>query len=351
MRHSISLCLLLCCLTLPSQAQEPTSETNERLRKGLEQYPAADANKDGILTLTEAQAYLKKMRPQQPAAKKPTGPAPTHADAAYGPHERNRLDFWQAPAATADKPAPLVVMIHGGGFVGGDKSNYRDGKIAAWLERGVSVAAINYRFRQHAPVQDILRDAARAVQYLRHKAGEWHIDKARIAAQGGSAGAGTSLWLATRDDLADPKSADPVLRESSRVVACVLNATQATYDLTRWESYLGKPDPTWTDITEGLQFYGFKSEDELRSEAGRAVLRECDMLGWLSADDAPILCVTKHPDGPVKDRGHWLHHPKHAAEIQKHATSVKVPCKVATNDQEADAMGFLLTHLGVAAGE
>ncbi len=49
------------------------------------------------------------------------------------------------------------------------------------------------------------------------KADDWNVDKTRVAAYGGSAGAGTSLWLAFHDDLADPKSADPVLRESSRL--------------------------------------------------------------------------------------------------------------------------------------
>ena len=46
---------------------------------------------------------------------------PTAADVAYGEHERQKFDFWQAKS---DKPTPLVVMIHGGGWVNGDKSGY-----------------------------------------------------------------------------------------------------------------------------------------------------------------------------------------------------------------------------------
>lgn len=346
MRASVPLSLLLILLGRFTGAQEITSETNERLRQGLKQYPAADTDKDGILTLSEAQAYLKQVRgkksaPQQQAK----GPTPTQEDVAYGPHERNKLDFWRAPAATPEKPAPLVVCIHGGGFVGGDKTSFRGAKVQALLDKGVSVASINYRFRQHAPVQDILRDAARAVQYLRFKASEWGIDKTRIAAQGGSAGAGTSLWLATRDDLADPKAEDPVLRESSRVCACVLNATQATYNLTRWESYLGPADPAWTDPAEGLLFYGFKSKEDYQSAAGKAVLHECDMLAWISPDDAPILCVCRQADGPIQDRGHWLHHPKHALEIQKHASAANLVCQVVGNGETTSEVDFLLKHL------
>lgn len=346
MRPSVTLSLVLVLLTQFTGAQELTSETNERLRQGLKQYPAADTNKDGILTLSEAQAFLKQVRGKKTEPQKQAkGPAPTQADVAYGPHERNKLDFWRSPAATAEKPAPLVVFIHGGGFVGGDKTSFRGPKVQALLDKGVSVASINYRFRQHAPIQDILRDAARAVQYLRFKGGEWGIDKKRIAAQGGSAGAGTSLWLATRDDLADPKAEDPVLRESSRVCACVLNATQATYNLTRWESFLGPADPSWSDVSEGLLFYGFKSEADLKSAMGQAVLHECDMLAWISKDDAPILCVTKQPDGPIQNRGHWLHHPKHALEIQKHASAANLVCQVVGSDQTASEVDFLLQHL------
>jgi len=44
---------------------EPTSETNPRLKKALEKFPEADANKDGVLTLSEAKAYRDKVRPSE----------------------------------------------------------------------------------------------------------------------------------------------------------------------------------------------------------------------------------------------------------------------------------------------
>ncbi len=53
-------------------------------------------------------------------------------------------------------------------------------------------------------------DGARAIQFLRSKAGEWNLDPKRFAAFGGSAGTGISLWTGLHDDLADPKSSDPV---------------------------------------------------------------------------------------------------------------------------------------------
>lgn len=330
-----------------NHAASPTSENNERLREGLRQFPEADTDKDGILTLEEGRAFLAKNRKTTDKPQK-QGLSPTFADVAYGPHDRNKLDFWKAPT---DKPAPVVVFIHGGGFRAGDKSTWRANALLPQLiEKGVSCAAINYRFRDSAPIQDILRDAARAIQFIRSKAGEWNLDKTRIGAHGGSAGAGTSLWLATRDDLAVPGSDDPVLRESSRVRGCVLSATQATYDVTRWESFLGPAHPEWVsgDNASPL-FYGFKTMADLSTADGKKVLEECDMLGWISKDDSPILCTVSQPDGPPQNRGHWLHHPKHAQEIQKHCEACGVPCAVVRADQPGagDAsIKFLLQVVG-----
>lgn len=338
--------LAMVCASPAGRAQQVSPEI---LAEALKRYPAADTNHDGVLSVEEGLAYLKKMRADRAAADATKGLAPTIENATYGPHERNKMDVWKAKS---DKPTPLVVMIHGGGFVGGDKASWRSNALVKQLlDKGISCAAINYPFRDQAPIQDILHDAARAVQFLRSKSSEWNIDKSRIAATGGSAGAGTSLWLATRDDLADPKSEDPVLRESSRVSACVLNATQATYDITRWESFLGKADPTWARPEEGAAFYGFKNPEDLNLPAAKEVLRECDMLAWISKDDGPIYCTVSKEDGPIQTRGQWLHSPKHAEAIRRQCESVGIPCTVSSDSGRASTLTFLLKNLGVAEAE
>ncbi|MCC6353091.1 MAG: alpha/beta hydrolase [Verrucomicrobiae bacterium] len=329
------------------QGRPPAIEA--RLRDALERFPQADANKDGTLTMEEGLAFLALRKGPRsgtgdanPAGAE--GPAPTLSDIAYGPHDRNRLDFWRAKA---DGPAPLVVFIHGGGFVGGDKSKWRgSGALRSMLDAGLACAAINYRFRDAAPIQDILRDSARAVQFLRSKAPEWNIDKGRVAGWGGSAGAGTSLWLATRDDLARPDGDDPVLRESSRLQAAVLQATQATYNLPRWESFVGPPKPEWLNgPNELIEFYHMKSREELDSPRGRAILDDCDMLRWIGPGDAPVFIMVNQPDGEPKSRGHWLHHPKHAEEIKKACDAAGVPCTISRGDADQDPAKFLLECL------
>src|SRR5262245_22209424 len=151
----------------------------------------------------------------------------------YGTHPRQVLDFYQAKS---DKPTPVVLAIHGGGWVNGDKGGYR-GAAKRYNDAGLSVVAINYRFTTQAaeagvepPVKWPLEDAARALQLVRSKARDWNLDKERIGAPGGSAGACSSLWLAFHDDLANPKCDDPVARESTRLYCAAVSGAQTTLD-------------------------------------------------------------------------------------------------------------------------
>jgi acetyl esterase/lipase len=233
----------------------------------------------------------------------------------------------------------LVVFIHGGGFEKGDKKMWRDSpQLASFWNNGFACAALNYPFRETCGIQDILRDIARGVQFMRSKAQEWNLDKTRFAGWGGSAGAGSSLWLVTRDDLADPDNTDPVLRESSRLQAAVLSATQATYNMPRWDSFMGPPKPEWLrSPTELIDFYHIKSEAELATPEGKAVLSECDMLRWIGSGDGPVFIIVNQPDGEPRNRGHYLHHPNHAEEIRKAYKANGIPCTVARKNGDPEA--------------
>src|SRR6185369_4941233 len=135
------------------------------------------------------------------------------------------------------------------------------------LDAGVSFAAINYRYlAPGTPLQDVLRDCARAVQFIRSKSTEWHIDKTRVAAYGNSAGAGTSLWLAFHDDLAEPKNADPVLRESTRLVCAGAISPQASYNWARWPGLVGDDAmKRFSGVYNFSLLYGLGTAEELRS--------------------------------------------------------------------------------------
>jgi hypothetical protein len=147
-------------------------------------------------------------QPKSKAAsrKAPKLPSPTLADVHYGASPKQVLHFWKAESKA---PAPLLFYIHGGGWTGGDRASV-GGLLPTMLKAGISVVSVEYRFVPEAqaagvkpPVEWPLHDAARALQFVRSKAAEWHVDKKRIGAAGGSAGACTSLWLAFHPDMAE----------------------------------------------------------------------------------------------------------------------------------------------------
>jgi len=159
-------------------------------------------------------------------------PLPTLANVAYGTHPRQVLDFWKAPSS---QPTPLLFVIHGGAWMTGDKA--KPDFLQQCLDAHISIVSINYRFISDAnearvwpPVQWPLQDSARALQFVRSKAAEWNIDPKRIGASGGSAGGFSCLWLAFHPDMADPKSDDPVARQSTRLCCVLAMVPQTTLD-------------------------------------------------------------------------------------------------------------------------
>jgi acetyl esterase len=164
---------------------------------------------------------------QPPAPMTDSKPAPEFRNVAYGPHERHVLDLW---LTEGPKPAPLLIFFHGGGFLGGDKWTLDPDVLERARAAGISVASANYRKSTHTIAPGPMVDGARAIQFLRSQADRFQIDSTRICASGNSAGAGIALWLGFHDDLADPASADPVLRESSRVTCLAVYGAQCSYD-------------------------------------------------------------------------------------------------------------------------
>ena len=251
-------------------------------------------------------------------------PAPTLSDVAYGSHRRQVLDFWQAPS---DQPTPLVFVIHGGGWKAGSKERLdRFVDAAALLEKGISVVAINYRLISHAggvepPVKVPLEDAARALQFVRSQADEWNIDKVRIGGAGGSAGACSCLWLAYHEDMADPESADPVARESTRLFCVAVQGAQTTLDPQQMKE--------WTPNSRyGAHAFGLKNFTEFLAERENILpwIAEYSPYALVSPDDPPTFI--SYSDAPAK--GEAKKDPTHTANfgaiLQEKCDALGVVC-------------------------
>ncbi len=124
------------------------------------------------------------------------GAEPTHKDVRYSKkYERSVLDIW---TVKSDKPAPLVVNFHGGGFTRGDKKSfYRSQFIKKYHPKGVAFATVNYPFREHTgnSIMAILQHTAEAIKFLGTNARKYNIDPRRISVTGASAGALISGYL------------------------------------------------------------------------------------------------------------------------------------------------------------
>lgn len=115
---------------------------------------------------------------------------PTYRDLRYSKdYDRSILDLW---TVKSEKPAPLVVYFHGGGFKTGDKSGFsRSPVLRKYHPKGVAFASVNYPFLVHTnrDYVKIMDHAAEAIRFLQSQAQKYNIDKTRISVSGSSAGA------------------------------------------------------------------------------------------------------------------------------------------------------------------
>jgi acetyl esterase/lipase len=117
-------------------------------------------------------------------------------DLAYATlHNAQKLDVY-TPAAVG--PYPVVVLIHGGGWVQGDKGEYKTSqKTEALLLRGYAVVAINYRLSFVAKFPAQIQDVKAAIRWIKANAAAYNLNPNKIGAWGTSAGGHLTALLAT----------------------------------------------------------------------------------------------------------------------------------------------------------
>ena len=276
-------------------------------------------------------------------------PPPTHADVPYGPHERHVLDFWRSETGAGGQPTPLLVFIHGGGFRGGDKRTLGLAQLERWLGAGLSVASINYRLSQHAPAPASFQDGARAIQFLRSKAGQWRFDPRRVAASGGSAGAGISLWIGFHDDLADPVSDDPVARQSTRLSCMLVRNGQTSYDTRFIRRHIAGAAYRNQALIQLFQLEEGESEHPPPEKA--RVMEETAPINFVSAGDPPAYLTYSQqnlPTTPETNEGTGIHHPTFGYLLKEKMDELGIECVVrcgVTPPGEPAEIDWLLKHL------
>ena len=231
-----------------------------------------------ILTLTAAFCSL--------ALTAAAAAQPDLKDIAYDDdHKAQALDVYLAK--TAKGPAPCMIYIHGGGWRAGSKNRIPGWLAKAHAEGWLAVVSVEYRFTNVATHPAQVDDCTRAIQFVRHNARKWKIDPDRIGVTGGSAGGHLSAYMALQDDEANPKSDDPVARQSSRVCCAVPFAGPTDWSLLETIEH-GHP--------AYRQLIGYEPGTPA-TKMSAALKKDVSPLTFVSSDDPPILIV--HGDADV----------------------------------------------------
>ena len=141
----------------------------------------------------------------QPTPSKPAAPVDSpvklppgmkmERDISYVPNgdEAQKLDLY-LPEKPAEHPLPLIVHIHGGGWMGGNKFPC---PVVGMVGKGYAVASVEYRFSQKAKFPAQIQDCQAAIRWLRANSQQHNIDPKRVGVVGGSAGGHLSALVGT----------------------------------------------------------------------------------------------------------------------------------------------------------
>ena len=243
----------------------------------------------------------------------------------YGSDKKNNLDLW---IADPESKTPFVIYIHGGGFGAGSKNaaytknNFK--RVKRLLENNISFATIDYRFKNNDDfLLSSLNDAKRALQYLKFNNEKFNLLKNKVALMGVSAGATSSLWVGLQDDLSDQNSADPVLRESTKVSCIVGMAAAHSLNLNRWKEMANVNEEYLKSIFE--KYLGkMDTEKWMKRSFDKDYISEVDFFEKMDSNDPPIFIINFGGNRKPKNIADFHHNPLHAKVLKQRADSLKI---------------------------
>lgn len=152
-----------------------------------------------VITSWAASAYAARVLPKA-----------SLADASYGPSSRQSLDVYAPDNA---RNAPIIVMVHGGGWAEGSKSskNVVSNKVRHWLPKGYIFVSVGYRLVPEVNPLEQADDVAKALATVQERAASWGGDPSRIVLMGHSAGGHLVALISADRSIADKAGATPWL--------------------------------------------------------------------------------------------------------------------------------------------
>lgn len=202
---------------------------------------------------------------------------------------KQQADVYLPKRRVDDKPLPVVVFIHGGGWVGGDRKMQMlpAAKLAATGR--YATVCVGYRLAGEQPWPTQIHDCKAAVRWVRSQARSWNLDPNRIGAIGGSAGGMLAVLLGVTGNVpALEGTVGEFTSESSRV-SCVVN-------------YCGPSDLTQPLRGGALASQPFEVVTALLGgplEEKLDVAKEASPVTYVSAESPPILSIHGRADVTV----------------------------------------------------
>lgn len=196
-----------------------------------------------------------------------------------------RLDLY-LPEQDAKSLRPALVVVHGGGWRGGDKQRGQWARIPAQFAReGYVAISVNYRLTGEAPWPAQIEDVKAAVRWLRAHAGDYQVDASRIGAYGNSAGAHLVSLLGLVKEGDGLEGSGPYREHSSLVQAVCASATPT--DFLNWREPGVVPERLASTLLAG-------PEGGLRDRA-----RQASPITYARGDAPPFLLVHGTADRTV----------------------------------------------------
>lgn len=205
-----ALAVLLCGASGagPWLAPAQASTLSERFQARRDNNPAPEAAKRD-----PEQSLLSPLGADDPAADT-TRTGKVLRDIPYGTDPKQRMDVYlPTGGGNATGPAPVIFMVHGGGWRTGDKRMAKvvDNKAARWLPRGFVFVSVNNRLLPQADPLDQVHDIAQALALAQSRAGRWGADPDQFVLMGHSSGAHLVALLAATPRLSTQHDVRPWL--------------------------------------------------------------------------------------------------------------------------------------------
>ena len=269
------------------------SELSDKVRK---QFKEADDERDALMTTPEDVERWDNI--------------------VYGKLDRKAqvLDVYR-PRQAEDEDLPVIISVHGGGWVYGDKERYQY-YCMSLAQRGFAVVNFTYRLAPEYKFPAPLEDLNLVCKWVMKRAGRYHFDTERIFAVGDSAGAnilGLYAGICTNPDYA--KEYDFQIPEGFALTAVGLNCGAYTID---------KNDPTQAMTLELMK-------DFLPEQGTEEELKKLNVLNWITDVYPPVFCMTAVND---------FLKPQALALVEK-LTENQVPCVYRVFGDKVNQLGHV----------